>query len=165
MTRFRIEHVPEGGAASAAFRVQIAACHALRNRVFVDEQRVAAAREWDGLDARAEHFLARRVDDGEALGTARLRVSEGRARAERVAVHAAARRSGVGRVLMEAVTARARVRGCAEIELHAQLTALPFYEALGYVAEGPVFDEAGIDHRSMRLALPRDERTGRVRRR
>ena len=29
---------------------------------------------------------------------------------------------------------------------NAQLTAVPFYERLGYVRSGPIFVEAGIDH-------------------
>ena len=87
------------------------------------------------------------------MGTARLRIVDGEAKAERVAVHAHTRKTGVGRALMEAVAARAREAGCDRIVLHAQLEAVPFYTALGYVAEGPVFEEAGIDHRTMRLPL------------
>ena len=34
-----------------------------------------------------------------------------------------------------------------------QLTAVPFYERLGYVSSGPVFEEAGIDHVRMDYAL------------
>jgi len=33
------------------------------------------------------------------------------------------------------------------------LHALGFYEKLGFVAQGPVFDDAGIDHREMVLSL------------
>ena len=35
----------------------------------------------------------------------------------------------------------------------AQLTAVPFYERLGYVSSGPVFVEAGIDHLRMDYVL------------
>ena len=77
-------------------------------------------------------------------------------KAERVAVHATARNRGVGRLLMAALADRAREVGCDEVVLHAQLAALPFYEAVGYEAEGPVFEEAGIDHRKMRRRLRAD---------
>lgn len=156
MSRFRLDHLPVGGAGTQEARVVLKACHALRRLVFVDEQRVEAALEWDDLDALAEHFLARRAEDGLAVGTARLRVEAGRAKAERVAVRAEARQSGIGRFLMRALEERARTQGCDEVLLNAQLTALPFYEALGYVAEGPVFEEAGIDHRAMRRGLSDD---------
>ena len=47
----------------------------------------------------------------------------------------------------------ARGRGYRGIEISAQVTAIPFYERLGYIAEGPVYLEAGIEHRTMRFAL------------
>jgi predicted GNAT family N-acyltransferase len=34
-------------------------------------------------------------------------------------------------------------------KLGAQVHALGFYEALGFAAIGPVYDDAGIDHRDM----------------
>jgi ElaA protein len=153
MSRFRLDHLATGGAETEEARAVLEDCHALRRLVFVEEQRVEAALEWDELDALAEHFLARRTEDGVAVGTARLRVVAGRAKAERVAVRADARQSGVGRFLMRALEERARAMGCDEVLLNAQLTALPFYEALGYVADGPIFEEAGIDHRAMRRGL------------
>jgi predicted GNAT family N-acyltransferase len=56
---------------------------------------------------------------------------------------------------MAFLTDVARHRGLPRIELSAQLQAMPFYEALGYVAEGPVYLEAGIEHRRMSLDLAR----------
>ena len=46
-----------------------------------------------------------------------------------------------------------RARGYRTIEISAQVQAIPFYERLGYVGDGPVYLEAGIDHRAMRYAL------------
>ena len=37
--------------------------------------------------------------------------------------------------------------------LDAQVPVIPFYERLGFVAEGPVFDDAGIPHRRMTRPL------------
>ena len=88
MSTVAIEHIPFGASSSAACAPILAACHAVRRIVFVDEQQVEAALEWDDLDELAEHFLARRDDDGTPLGTARLRIVGGHAKAERVAVHA-----------------------------------------------------------------------------
>lgn len=53
---------------------------------------------------------------------------------------------------MAAVEDAARA-GAREVVLAAQVAAIPFYERLGYVAECPVFDDAGIPHRTMRRAL------------
>jgi len=126
-------------------------CLGVRREVFIDEQRVPEADEVDGLDPRCMHLLW--VDGGADLGAARLRVVGAAAKAERVAVRARARRQGIGAQLMAGIEAAATARGLAEVVLGAQVDAIPFYERLGYVAEGPTFDDAGIPHRCMRKPL------------
>ncbi len=123
------------------------ACFALRRVVFIDEQLVPEDEEWDGLDDACVHFLA--SHDGDAVGTARLRVVDGVAKAERVAVLASARGLGAGRAVMDALHVEAARQGLARVILAAQMPALPFYERLGYVAWGDEFDDAGIPHRWM----------------
>ena len=132
MRRLRVEHVAIGEADALEHTETMHRVHDLRRRVFVEEQRVDAALEWDGLDPLAEHFLARETPEGTALGTARMRILAGRARAERVAVLPSAREAGIGRLLMTAIESRARLLGCREIVLHAQVAVLGFYERLGY---------------------------------
>jgi len=135
---------------------ELATALAIRHEVFVVGQDVPPDLEVDGLDPVCTHLLAeRRAPDGSwrALGTARLRPREGVAKAERVAVLDAARGTGLGRLLMEALEGEARRLGYREVVLNAQVQVLPFYLGLGYVAEGPIFDEAGIQHRHMRKAI------------
>ncbi len=92
--------------------------------------------------------------DGDAIvGTARLRIVNGDGKAERVAVKAVGRRGGVGRALMRAMEAEASRLGAQRMRLNAQVSAIPFYEALGYTAHGPEFGDAGIPHRAMRRDL------------
>ncbi|RLT43638.1 MAG: GNAT family N-acetyltransferase [Chloroflexi bacterium] len=135
---------------------------AVRLHVFVDEQGVPAEEEIDRYDAsptgapdaEALHILARagRV----TVGAARLLLDAppgGAVHLGRVAVLQEWRRHGVGNVLMERLHAEARARGYRTIEISAQVQAIPFYERLGYVGDGPVYLEAGIDHRAMRYAL------------
>jgi ElaA protein len=131
---------------------ELARCLAIRRRVFVDEQGVAPADEQDGRDADCLHWLA--WQDGEAVGTARLRAVPGGQKAERVAVLPAFRDRGVGAALMRALEACAWQRGAAQLLLHAQSDAVPFYLRLGYTIEGPAFAEAGIPHRKMSKARP-----------
>ena len=111
--------------------------------------------EFDGLDAEARHFLA--FGDGEeasaALGTARMRIVDGDAKAQRIAVLEHARGSGLGRALVESIESHARKEGLRAVRLNAQVQAAPFYQKLGYAAEGDVFVEAGIDHLAMRKSL------------
>ena len=142
-------------ARSAADR---ALAFAIRREVFVVEQRISAALEFDGRDGAARHLLARQ--GGAPVGSLRLRLLEhGRvAKIERVAVRAAARRHGVGQALLEAALALACAAGAKEARLHAQCTVQGFYGALGFVAEGPTFIEDGIAHVAMRLDLAGEER-------
>lgn len=146
----------DGVAGSEQHAPDLAACSALRRAVFIDEQGVSEALEWDGLDSVARHFLALEnapASESVALGTARMRIVEGHAKAERVAVRKDARTRGVGRFLMLAIEAYARRQGLPAVVLQAQVTAIPFYERLGYRAHGEVFLSAGIDHREMTKPL------------
>jgi predicted GNAT family N-acyltransferase len=70
-----------------------------------------------------------------------------------MAVLAAWRGRGVGDALLSHLMAVARARGDARIVLNAQMQAMPFYARHGFVAVGPPFDEAGIAHQAMALAL------------
>ncbi|MEN9510820.1 MAG: hypothetical protein RLZZ370_639 [Bacteroidota bacterium] len=63
-----------------------------------------------------------------------------------VAVDEAFQGQGYGRMLVAFATSLAREKGCTRIELHARAQAVPFYEKLGYVAEGDWFEEVGIPH-------------------
>jgi predicted GNAT family N-acyltransferase len=64
------------------------------------------------------------------------------------------RGTGLGRDLMVHILTHAKEIGFTESAIEAQLTVIPFYERLGYVAEGPEYDDgSGILHRVMRLAL------------
>jgi predicted GNAT family N-acyltransferase len=135
--------------ASAADRT---ACLALRREVFIDEQRVPEDLELDGEDDACSHFLAV-ADDGAPAGTARLRIVGDKAKAQRVAVRRAWRRQGVGAALMGALEDEARARGARTITLSSQTHAIPFYERLGYVAHGDLYDDAGIPHRDMTKPL------------
>lgn len=124
----------------------LARAHAVRRAVFVVEQEIPEAEEWDGRDAESVHFLAA-GPDGAPLGTVRL-LPDGHL--GRLAVLAAARGTGLGRDLVRAVEREAARRGMTRIELDAQVYAVPFYERLGYRAHGPEFDDgSGIQHRAM----------------
>ena len=126
---------------------------AIRRAVFVDEQGVDEALEFDGRDDHARHLLA--LKHGEAVGTLRVRWADGRhiAKIERVAVSPGARGARVGHALLRAAVALAEAEGAEEARLHAQVAARSFYVKLGFVAFGPEFIEDGIPHIAMRLSL------------
>ncbi|MDO5530982.1 GNAT family N-acetyltransferase [Sutterella sp.] len=121
----------------------------VRLMVFVAEQKVPKEEEIDDLDPVSTHFVA--WDERHmTLGCARL-TPDGHI--GRLAVLRPFRARGVGAALLEAVLAEARKRGLPEAVLHAQTHARGFYERYGFAAEGNEFDECGIPHIRMRLAL------------
>ncbi len=126
---------------------------AIRSAVFVEEQKVPAAMEWDEADATCVHALARNRL-GVALATGRmLEHRPGVARIGRMAVARTLRGSGVGRAVLEALLRAARERGLHEVVLHAQTSAAGFYLRAGFAARGPEFEEAGIAHIEMTRTL------------
>jgi len=136
----------------------------IRHAVFVREQQVPEALEWDGQDVHGCHVIAESAH-GEPIGCGRLLTGEDHqtraalpsrtARIGRMAVLLPWRGRGVGRALLRALIAQAANAGCERACLHAQTHALGFYEREGFAAQGPVFDDAGIPHRAMQRQLLR----------
>jgi len=117
----------------------------LRHAVFVVEQGVPADVEIDGLDEVCQHFLVRAGEH--AVATARARATERGWKLERVAVAQPYRRQAVGRLLVQRMLADAPAGSV--VYVHAQESALGFWERLGFVADGPRFVEGSIGHRRM----------------
>lgn len=136
---------------------------AIRTRVFVEEQGVPPHEEIDGYDtgpmpnARSVHVLGRL--EGVPIATGRLLLDAGAGtdalpHIGRVAVLAAHRSRGYGSLIMQSLHAEARSRGFVGATLAAQVHAIPFYAHIGYVAHGPLFLDAGIEHRQMDIRFP-----------
>jgi len=120
----------------------------VRAIVFIDEQNVPPDLEWDGTDGDCFHAIA--LDDDAPVGTGRLTTS---GKIGRMAVLGEHRGRGIGQEIMRELLAIASDEGISEVTLGAQTHAIGFYEALGFVAYGDVFDDAGMPHRSMRRSL------------
>ncbi|HQT30959.1 MAG TPA: GNAT family N-acetyltransferase [Thiobacillus sp.] len=123
---------------------------AVRRAVFIDEQGVPEALEWDEQDAASLHLLATAADGG-AIGCARL-LPDGHI--GRMAVLPAWRGQGVGRALLAAAIRAAQAHGHSALQLSAQIHAAGFYAEAGFVAEGEDYVEAGIPHVAMRIEFP-----------
>jgi len=125
----------------------------LRKEVFVQEQGIDPALEWDEEDAHCVHaVLCNHL--GVPVATGRLLPShQGVAKIGRMAVLRRLRETGLGRQVLLALVAQARLRGDTQVLLHAQRSAQGFYHRLGFVAQGEPFEEAGIGHIAMVLNL------------
>lgn len=117
----------------------------LREVVFMDEQGVSEAAEFDGLDDQCDHMLA--VIGDRAVGTLRIRKTGHRqAKIERVVVAKRDRGRQIGAKLMAVALQLMPELGVQSVKLHAQTHAERFYAKLGFVAEGDIFIEDGIPH-------------------
>lgn len=123
---------------------------AVRDAVFIIEQRVPEALEWDELDATSQHVIALDSGSRDPVGCGRLTPLR---TIGRMAVVASWRQRGVGTALMRTLLEQARVRGMLSVTLHAQTHALAFYGAFGFVPNGPEYLEAGIPHQDMRASI------------
>lgn len=118
---------------------------AIRRAVFIDEQGVPEALEWDAHDMHSLHLLAIAADAA-PIGCARLLPG---GHIGRMAVLPAWRGRGVGQALLAAALRAAQARGYRTVRLSAQTHAAGFYARAGFVVEGEEYEEAGIRHVSM----------------
>ena len=128
--------------------------YAIRYAVFVEEQGIPAELEIDDCDPIAEHVLA--FVDGQCVATARIYLDgqdPSKAKIGRMAVLREFRGQGIGTALLGESIRAGMMQGANVFELHAQQSAVPFYAKLQFKPDGAIFDEVGIPHQCMRLAL------------
>jgi predicted GNAT family N-acyltransferase len=121
----------------------------VRRRVFIEEQGVPVALEWEALDAEGIWLLAE-SEGGVVVGIVHLARN---AHLYRMAVLAPWRGLGVGAALLTAALAEARHLGFHEVRLSAQTHAVPFYTRHGFQPEGDIYMDAGIPHRAMAITF------------
>ena len=123
----------------------------IREMVFVKEQNVDAAEEYDAYEDSSTHFLA--IIDELPAGTARWRRTTEGIKLERFAVLKSQRGKGLGQALvkrvLEDIGSQAGNSG-KTIYLHAQLDAVSLYEKFGFKKEGEQFLECNIAHYTMK---------------
>lgn len=120
----------------------------IRTEVFVNEQKVPVAEEWDQHDTNALHFLA--LHKQQAVGCVRLLQA---GKLTRMAVLKPFRNQGVGSALIETILQHAKTTGLKSVYLEAQVPAVPLYQKFGFTLYGDFFLDAGIQHIMMRLHL------------
>lgn len=126
---------------------------AIRQQVFIIEQKVPPELELDESDLSAIHFLAY-AENKQAVGTARLlRTNKNTAKIGRMAVLKTYRHQGCGMALLQAGLHCAEQLLLNEIFLHAQHHAIGFYQKAGFTIRGNEFMDAGIPHREMFIRL------------
>ena len=115
----------------------------IRYQVFVQEQQVPEALEYDEFESSSLHYLV--FIDGKAVATCRRRETSKGIKLERFAVIGEARGLGAGELMVKHLLQDVLPLN-RPVYLHAQVQVAGFYSKHGFVAEGPRFEEAGIDH-------------------
>ena len=125
------------------------AAFALRREVFVIEQRIPEAEEFDADDLAATHLVA--IAAGNVVGTLRIIWAAEHVKLGRVVVAQLWRGQGISTKLLRHAMDLARNRGESRFYLTAQHDKLAVYEKLGFVAFGePVDDCSGRLHHKMK---------------
>ncbi|MBN8835662.1 MAG: GNAT family N-acetyltransferase [Sphingobacteriia bacterium] len=122
----------------------------LRSEVFVVEQNCVFL-DMDNKDQFSHHILGW---DGAILAASTRLIAPGKVYKEmsigRVVTSPARRNAGYGKALMLfSIDACYRLFGEGPIRIGAQLYLKKFYESLGFIVCGDVYDEDGIDHVEM----------------
>jgi len=117
----------------------------VRMAVFVHEQGIDSHLEMDERDADCVHAVVFDVQ-GRPVATGRLLPD---AHIGRMAVLREERGRGFGAMVLRALIEQARAQAMGEVRLHAQVSAIGFYERAGFTPVGEEYLEAGIVHRTM----------------
>lgn len=118
---------------------------AVRREVFIQEQQVPEELEWDEFDESAQHVIA--LDKHhQAIATGRIKVD---GHIGRMAVLKGYRQQGIGSEILLALLDVAKQQNLNSVYLHAQVSAILFYEKHGFSCNSDKFLDAGIPHKSM----------------
>ena len=121
---------------------------ALRREVFMLEQGVSHADEYDDRDKDCTHIVTLR--EGEVVATLRVLWLPEYAKIGRFAVRKSLREQGIGSRLFVATVQLIQESGMPQIGLEAQIDRIAFYERFGFHAYGEDYLDAGIVHRRMK---------------
>jgi N-acetylglutamate synthase-like GNAT family acetyltransferase len=110
--------------------------------------------EKEELEKEKDDVLMGAFEDGRILGCCLLtRVSSSAVRLRQMAVPNNMQGRGIGRALMVFAENIARDMGYKTLIMHARVTAVGFYQKLGYSTTGAEFEEVTIPHYVMEKVL------------
>jgi putative N-acetyltransferase (TIGR04045 family) len=134
---------------------ELAAHHAIRHRVFVEEQHIFARSDVDGRDASLLTIHVVGLVDGVIGGAVRLYPlgADGTWQGDRLAVLREFRARGLGAPLVRYAVRTAGKLGGRVMVAHIQLPNVRFFETLGWRSDGEIETYAGLPHQPMAIDL------------
>ncbi|MEQ8475448.1 GNAT family N-acetyltransferase [Fulvivirga sp.] len=122
----------------------------IREEVYIIEQEIPRAEEFDEFEDESIHLLA--LDAATPCGVCRWRFTENGVKLERFAVLQSYRGQQIGSALVSAciisIIEHPDFKD-QKMYLNAQLSAMPLYKKFGFEPEGEVFMECDIEHMKM----------------
>jgi predicted GNAT family N-acyltransferase len=122
----------------------------IREDVYIIEQEIPRAEEFDEFEDESIHLLA--LDVATPCGACRWRYTANGVKLERFAVLKSYRGQGIGGALVSAcilsITEHPDYKG-QKMYLNAQLSAMPLYSKFGFEPAGEIFLECEIEHQKM----------------
>ena len=120
----------------------------IRRRVFIEEQQVPEELEWDEDDKACIHVLV--TNNQTPIATGRIKMD---GHIGRMAVLKDYRNKGVGSAVLKALINFSKTLKMKSVYLHAQTSAIPFYEKHDFKTSSKEFMDAGIPHKTMQVDL------------
>lgn len=120
----------------------------IRKTVFIEEQSVPVALEWDEFDNSSSHFLV--SSNHQYIATGRLKPD---GQIGRMAVLKPYRRLGIGSALLDTMLEQAKTSELNKVYCHAQVAVINFYLNKGFEPFGEEFEDANIPHQAMSKKL------------
>jgi len=120
----------------------------VRRSVFIEEQQVPEELEWDDDDKTSVHVLV--TYNNSPIATGRIKMD---GHIGRMAVLKNYRNKGIGSAILEALINFSKTLKMKSVYLHAQTTAIPFYEIHGFKISSEEFMDAGIPHKTMEMDI------------
>jgi len=121
----------------------------IREKVFIQEQKVTPQLEWDDMDEKAIHFLV--FNDKAAIACARPIVIKDHMQLGRMALLKEYRGQGIGSALIEKAMTTAKLNQLSAIYISAQCHAIDFYKKFGFEVTSEIYLDGEIPHRDMTL--------------
>ncbi len=121
-----------------------------RAKVFMFEQKIWYL-DMDNIDYKAQHLFLE--ENGEVLAYLRAFFEENSEAIHIGRVLSVEHNRGLGTSLMENAVEYFKKNGVKSVALNSQMTAVRFYEKLGFIAVGEELIEAGIPHIKMVKSL------------
>ena len=125
----------------------------IRKKVFIEEQKVPEELEWDEFDELCIHVLVTNHQNN-PIATGRIKPD---GHIGRMAVLKEYRNTGIGTAILKELIKSAhnnhQGKHLTKVYLHAQTTAIPFYEKQGFISCSDEFMDANIPHKTMEKQL------------